>query len=178
MHIDVLKNFYLFLAKTKPYVFWLKRKHENETLKYKPGNDTKGSDCSGLCVCVCVCVAFLFRCSSVSMNVIRWDFYTRISQCTLSVSALFIYWVCIFIVCVRVCACQIHVRAMHTYRWCRMDEWNKPLLDLFIHLFERMNSSYFYPRPPPPLSSSVVHAHTARLQPPAPLWPLYILMCK
>lgn len=176
MHIDVLKNFYLFLTKTKPYVFWLKRKHKNETLKYKPGNDTKGSDCSG--VCVCVCVAFLFRCSSVSMDVIRWDFYTRISQCTLSVHCLYTGCVYLLCACVCVCACQIHVRAMHTYRWCRMDEWNKPLLDLFIHLFERMNSSYFYPRPPPPLSSSVVHAHTARLQPPAPLWPLYILMCK
>lgn len=149
----------------------------NENIRMKLSNInpamTRKAPIVVVCVYVraCVCVAFLFRCSSVSMDVIRWDFYTRISQCTLSVSALFIYWVCIFIVCVRVCvcACQIHVRAMHTYRWCRMDEWNKPLLDLFIHLFERMNSSYFYPCPPPPLSSSVVHMHTARLQPPAPL---------
>lgn len=174
MHIDVLKNFYLFLTKTKPYVFWLKRKHKNETLKYKPGNDTKGSDCSGVCACV------LHFCSAVALCPWTWsdETFTRGSasahcQCIVYILGVYIY-------CVRacVCACQIHVRAMHTYRWCRMDEWNKPLLDLFIHLFERMNSSYFYPRPPPPLSSSVVHAHTARLQPPAPLWPLYILMCK
>lgn len=152
----------------------------NENIRMKLSNInpamTRKAPIVVVCVCVYVCACVLHFCSAVALCPWTWsdETFTRGSasahcQCIVYILGAYIYCVC---------ACQIHVRAMHTYRWCRMDEWNKPLLDLFIHLFERMNSSYFYPRPPPPLSSSVVHAHTARLQPPAPLWPLYILMCK
>lgn len=152
----------------------------NENIRMKLSNINPAMTRKAPIVVVCVCACVLHFCSAVALCPWTWsdETFTRGSasahcQCIVYILGVYIY-------CVRacVCACQIHVRAMHTYRWCRMDEWNKPLLDLFIHLFERMNSSYFYPRPPPPLSSSVVHAHTARLQPPAPLWPLYILMCK
>lgn len=156
--------------------------NENIRMKLSNINPAMTRKAPIVVVCVYVRACVLHFCSAVALCPWTWsdETFTRGSASAHCLSVHCLYTGCVYFLCVCacVCACQIHVRAMHTYRWCRMDEWNKPLLDLFIHLFERMNSSYFYPRPPPPLSSSVVHMRTARLQPPAPLWPLYILMCK
>lgn len=156
--------------------------NENIRMKLSNINPAMTRKAPIVVVCVYVRACVLHFCSAVALCPWTWsdETFTRGSASAHCLSVHCLYTGCVYLLCVCacVCACQIHVRAMHTYRWCRMDEWNKPLLDLFIHLFERMNSSYFYPRPPPPLSSSVVHMRTARLQPPAPLWPLYILMCK
>lgn len=156
--------------------------NENIRMKLSNINPAMTRKAPIVVVCVYVRACVLHFCSAVALCPWTWsdETFTRGSASAHCLSVHCLYTGCVYLLCVCacVCACQIHVRAMHTYRWCRMDEWNKPLLDLFIHLFERMNSSYFYPHPPPPLSSSVVHMRTARLQPPAPLWPLYILMCK
>lgn len=87
------------------------------------------STCLYECVCVCVRSGEISQCTLLSIYCL-----------TLSVDCS--YTVCVYLFCVCVgCVCvakSVSQLCTHTIR-CWIDEWNKSSLDLFIHIFERMN---------------------------------------